>query len=116
MFSRLFGKGRPNTDDYGQYLSMIADFLCAVDSVKGQDKELQRQLVDHFNALMVSRIAIGKSAIGDKRGLVALSIIHIALMDIVDSELGYPTHKTPYDFVNGLAESIREMPAHPHQE
>ena len=40
MFSRLFGKGRPNTDDYGQYLSMIADFLCAVDSVKGQDKEL----------------------------------------------------------------------------
>ena len=116
MFSRLFGKGRPNIDDYGQYLSMIADFLCAVDSVKGQDKELQRQLVDHFNVLMVSRIAMGKLAIGDKRGLVALSTLHIAFMDIVDSELGCSTHKTPYDFVNELAESIGEMPAHPHQE
>ena len=113
MFNLLRKKDKPTIDDYGMYISAIAEYFCTMDKVEGQDEASQKCLVDHFNVDMIMRIAGPLMIMGDERLFLALSRLHMAFMDRVDEKLGYSPHKTPFDLVKELDEQISSDSAKP---
>ena len=114
MLSKLFKgrkKGAHVEDALGTYVGMFQEFLCDFTTSTEDAEEQQRKLIQFFNAWMCLHIgsALMSGRDEDERIFYSLAKIHVTLMGRVEDKLGYPPHQTPYNFVENMANAVREI-------